>query len=498
MRIARLDSETDFEGWRGHARALLCDGVPPEGVTWQVGAAQDSLFAILDAPAPPRDPAYRPRVSKRFLADAKLALCHRDATRFDLLYRLIHRLQDTPDLLSNALDDDVIRLNAMIKAVSRDRHKMRAFVRFRAVKGVADTFVAWFEPEHRIVEENAPFFVRRFANMNWSILTPERSAHYNRAALHFGPGTSQAEAPDGDALEDLWRAYYGAIFNPARLKVKAMSAEMPKKYWKNLPEADLIAPLIADAQKAEAGMVAAAPTSPKHLADYAFAEPTLRPGDTLAALRREAAGCALCDHACHATQTVFGEGPLDARLMVVGEQPGDREDIEGRPFIGPAGALFEAALAEAGLSRDDLYLTNAVKHFRFTPKGKTRLHQSPKIGHIDQCRWWLKAERTLIKPRVTLAMGATAIRALAGRAIPVGEARDTGFDCFDGRAGLATLHPASILRQADETVAATMRETLVADLKRARMMAMQDQSLSGQNTPSPDRPHWNHALQPSS
>jgi len=470
MRIARLDSETDFEGWRGHARALLCDRIRPEDVTWQVGASQDSLFAILDAPAPPRDPNYKPRVSKRFLADAKLALCHRDPGRFDLLYRLIHRMQDAPDILSNAIDDDVIRLAALTKAVSRDRHKMRAFVRFRAVKGEADTFVAWFEPEHRIVEENAPFFMRRFANMKWSILTPDRSAHYDRRDLHFGPGAAQADAPDGDALEDLWRTYYGAIFNPARLKVQAMESEMPRKYWKNLPEADLIAPLIAEARKLEDTMVEAAPTPPKRLADYAFAEPDLPPGDTLAALRREAAGCALCDHACHATQTVFGEGPLDAPLMVVGEQPGDREDIAGRPFIGPAGEVFDAALAEAGLSRDDLYITNAVKHFRFTPRGKQRIHQSPKVSHIDNCRWWLKAERKLVKPKVTLAMGATAIRALAGRAIPVGEAREAGFDCFDGRAGLATVHPAAILRQVDEAEGAALHETLVADLRRARAM----------------------------
>jgi len=467
MRTARLESETDFEGWRGHARALLCDGVPPEDVTWQVGAAQDSLFALLDAPSPPRDPAYRPKVSKRFLADAKLALCHRDVERFGLLYRLLYRMQDQPDLMSNAVDDDVIRLNALVKSVGRDKHKMRAFVRFRAVKGEAETFVAWFEPEHRIVEENAPFFMRRFANMAWSILTPDRSAHYDRSELRFGPGATEAQAPEGDALEDLWRTYYGAIFNPARLKIKAMGAEMPRKYWKNLPEAELIAPLVAQARKAETAMVDAAPTPPKRLADYAFAEPDLPPDNTLAALRREAAGCALCDHACHATQTVFGEGPPDARIMIVGEQPGDHEDIAGRPFTGPAGAVFDAALEEAGLPRGDLYITNAVKHFRFTPKGKTRLHQPPKIAHIDQCRWWLKAERRLVKPLVTLAMGATAIRALAGRAIPVGEARETGFDCFDGRAGLASVHPAAILRQRDPAEAARMHAMLVADLRRA-------------------------------
>jgi DNA polymerase len=243
---------------------------------------------------------------------------------------------------------------------------------------------------------------------------------------------------------------------------------MPKKYWKNLPEAGLIAPLIADARKATAGMVEAAPTEPKRLATYAYPEPDLPPGDALADLRRKASACALCDHACHATQTVFGEGPVDATLMVVGEQPGDLEDIAGRPFVGPAGTLFDEALEEAGLSREAIYVTNAVKHFRFTPKGKKRIHQSPKVSHIDHCRWWLKAERRLVKPRVTLAMGASAIRALAGRAIPVGEARESGFDCFDGRPGIATVHPAAILRQSGEAGADTLRATLVADLRTAK------------------------------
>jgi DNA polymerase len=471
MRIARLDSETDFDGWRRHARNLLCERVRPEDITWQVGAAQDSLFALLDAPATIPDHTLKPRVPKQFLADAKLALCHRDEERFGLLYRLLYRMQDRADLLSNAVDDDVMRLNALVKSVSRDRHKMRAFVRFRAVKDENETYIAWFEPEHRIVEENAPFFVRRFTNMTWSILTPECSAHWDRKALRFGPGAAREDAPDADALEDLWRTYFAAIFNPARLKVKAMTSEMPKKYWKNLPEAELIAPMIAEAQKTTAGMIEAAPTTPKRLADYAFSGPDTAPGDVLAEMRGKAAKCDLCDHACHATQTVFGEGPLDAALMVVGEQPGDLEDIAGRPFVGPAGQLFDEALAEVGLSREALYVTNAVKHFRFTPKGKKRIHRSPKIGHIDHCRWWLKAERQLIKPRVTLAMGATAIRALAGKTIPVGVARETGFDCFDGRPGIATVHPAAILRQSGAAEADALRASLITDLRRAKEWA---------------------------
>ncbi len=271
MRVVRLEHETDFDGWRGQARSLLVDGIPPQDVAWQVGTAQADLFGALERPLDPREPSRRLRVPKQFLSDAKLAICNRDRGRFDLLYRLLWRIQQTPELLANSVDDDVYQFEKLIKSVRRDRHKMRAFVRFRAVKGETDTYVAWFEPEHRIVEENAAFFVRRFANMRWSILTPECSAHWNRETLAFGPGAKRADAPDSDALEEMWRGYYAAIFNPARLKVKAMTSEMPKKYWKNLPEAELIKPLMASAHRVETGMIDAEATPAKRRANYEFA-----------------------------------------------------------------------------------------------------------------------------------------------------------------------------------------------------------------------------------
>ena len=184
-------------------------------------------------------------------------------------------------------------------------------------------------------------------------------------------------------------------------------------------------------------------------------------------LRQEAATCARCDHACHATQTVFGEGPADAKLMIVGEQPGDLEDIAGRPFVGPAGAIFDQALEEVGLSREKIYLTNAVKHFRFTPKGKKRLHQSPRVSHIDHCRWWLDAERQLIRPRLTLALGAIAIRALSHKPLKVEDARLGEFTCFDGGKALASFHPAAILRQKSLQDKNDAFQSLVSDLRRA-------------------------------
>ena len=152
-------------------------------------------------------------------------------------------------MLAIAVDPDVHLLTQMEKAVRRDVHKMRAFVRFRTVTAEdgETCYVAWFEPEHHIVEANAPFFTDRFASMRWSILTPDRCVHWDGSAIHFTPGLTRAEAPDTDAVEPLWRQYYANIFNPARVKIHAMQKEMPKRYWKNLPEAELIPSLLRQA-----------------------------------------------------------------------------------------------------------------------------------------------------------------------------------------------------------------------------------------------------------
>lgn len=169
-----------------------------------------------------------------------------------MLYRLLWRLTKgrEPHLLAVATDPDVRKVQSLCKAVYRDVHKMHAFVRFRLVGKDSQTgreqFVAWFEPEHRITRLAAPFFQKRFAGMDWSILTPYASAHWDGERLQFTDGVTRESAPDGDQLDELWRTYYRSIFNPARVKIRAMQSEMPKKYWNNLPEAPLISGLIAE------------------------------------------------------------------------------------------------------------------------------------------------------------------------------------------------------------------------------------------------------------
>src|SRR6201996_9163051 len=289
-----LQNETDFDGWRQAARALVLDGVTPEDVMWSLNG-EEELFTSNERPSQTPSSTETFSVSARFVELAKIAILHRDRERFALLYRLLWRLHRRHDLLEIAIDPDVSRLNAMAKAVRRDEHKMHAFVRFREIGRERDAhFVAWFEPEHHIVELAAPFFARRFADVPWSILTPELCAHWDGFAVSFTPGVSKAEAPTSDRLEETWRRYYATIFNPARLKVNAMRNEMPKKYWRNLPEASMIKPLITGAARATDAMIAKAATEP-HKAQMRLEEPmknkTLGPTDELETLHEEAAGC---------------------------------------------------------------------------------------------------------------------------------------------------------------------------------------------------------------
>ena len=329
-----LDNETDFDGWRQAARSLTLGGVTPAEVTWSVkGDAELFAPAATALPASELDETFT--VSAKFVDMAKIAILHRDRERFAILYRLLWRLRGHHDLLDIATDPDVARVSAMAKAVRRDEHKMHAFVRFREVGRERDArYIAWFEPEHHIVELAAPFFARRFADMPWSILTPDLCAHWDGLAVAFTPGVAKSEAPTSDRLEETWRRYYATIFNPARLKVKAMQTEMPRKYWRNLPEASMIKHLITGAARATQAMIATAPTEPHKPQRQEEPMPRKPAANGLEALREEAAACRACPLWKDATQTVFGEGPQTARIMLVGEQPGDKEDLAGKPFVG--------------------------------------------------------------------------------------------------------------------------------------------------------------------
>ena len=389
---------------------------------------------------PPED-AKPVRANRRFITLARNAILHSDPERFALLYRLLWRLQAHPRIMEDKADTDVRRIEELDKNVRRDSHKMHAFVRFRRVEvpgedgeEPADHYVAWFEPDHHIVRANAGFFMRRFANMRWSILTPRGSLHWDGETMSEGPPAERSDAPQGDPTEDLWRSYYASIFNPARLKIGAMLKEMPKKYWKNMPEAALIPELVAGAQQRESAMV-----------EKGMLQFDERP-DTLEAIDKAIHACRKCPIGELDNHAVMGEGPRDAALMIVGEQPGDQEDQTGRPFVGPAGQLLNVHLDKAGIDRGAAYVTNAVKHFKYTQRGKRRVHQSPGAKEIDTCRWWIEGEREIVKPRLVLAMGASAARSMLGKTVSISKVRGEPIALEDGSELWVTAHPSYLLR----------------------------------------------------
>ncbi len=452
MRVATLTAPDDFDGWRDAARNLAAARVPASEVVWQVGETPADLFgdeAVLETHAPPL------RVPRPFVDLARTVLLHADPQRFALLYTLLTRVLAQPKVIDDRADPLIRKLDEMAKSVRRDIHKMRAFVRFREIEAEGDTrYVAWFEPEHHIVRENARFFVNRFTAMHWSILTPEVSVHWDGDTLTEGPGATKADAPEGDPIEDVWKTYYASIFNPARLKVGAMLKEMPKKYWKNMPETALVGELIAGARAREVAMIEKGRSAVGGNIEAAWA-----------ALREEARACTRCDLYKPATQTVFGEGPVDARMMFVGEQPGDNEDLAGQPFVGPAGQVFDRAIGEAGIDRATVYVTNAVKHFKFEPRGKRRIHAKPDAGEIDACRWWIDQERALVKPQVTVALGATAARSLLGKVVTISKTRGSPIALPDGGEAWVTVHPSYLLRLPDKAQAADEYARFVEDLR---------------------------------
>ena len=474
MRVVTLPTPDDFDAWRDAARPLAAAAVPPDDVVWQVGTAPTDLFAGQSSAEAPLPTGTGFTVPRPFIDLARDVVLVSDPERFALLYTALTRLRREPKLIEDHADPLVRRLERLAKEVRRDIHKMRAFLRFRELTDEAGSrYVAWFEPEHHIVRANASFFVNRFASMRWSILTPEVSLHWDGKALSEGPGATKADAPEGDPTEAVWKTYYASIFNPARVKIGAMLKEMPRKYWKNMPETALVPQLIAGAQGREAGMIKASREA--GMIELARQEVGGNSRVAWEALRDEAAHCTRCHLYKHATQTVFGEGPVDARLMFVGEQPGDQEDLAGHPFVGPAGQVFNRALETAGIERDTVYVTNAVKHFKFEQRGKRRIHAKPGAGEIEACRWWIEQEQMILRPPVSVALGATAARSLFGRAVTIGKERGRPLPLASANGGfggqaLITVHPSYLLRLQDKSQVEDEFNRFVEDLKLANAL----------------------------
>jgi DNA polymerase len=489
--MPQVGAPEDFGSFRALARGLLAAGVQPADVTW-AHARHGSLF---DEPEVAADStAPMPPVPRELVAVLEAAACYRFDARWALMYRVLWRtLHGHRALVRDGADADVASLQKMAAAVRHDCHRMHAYVRFRAVADddpatgeTRERYVAWYEPEHLILDRAAPFFRNRFANLRWLIATPDGAIGWDPdlRQLRREPPPAPESLPASDDRESLWCTYFVHVFNAARTNPEATRRHLPKRWWRNLPEGREIERLLDDGHVARERLLAAEvvaddaglrvrpehrPAIRTHGDDVAGAGDALDAPDASPpgpATRAALDACRRCGLWQHATQPVAGEGPPDARVMLVGEQPGDEEDLRGRPFVGPAGAVLDAALRAAGLERARLYVTNAVKHFAWEPRGRRRLHRRPLPQEVAACSGWLRAELQDARPQVVVALGATALQALTGWTGSVRDARAEHLRLPSGAAVVATWHPSAILRAPPEA-SERMRRELVADLARA-------------------------------
>ena len=447
-----------FEGWRLEARKFISQGIYPADIHWNQEML--SLFSMDVAQESPALKKLSLAVPKEFIELAKNVSYARDEDRWDLLYRILYRLtKENPNLLKIAVDSDIRKASLLRKSVGHDIHKMHAFVRFKksVVDGV-EMYLAWHRPEHLIVKPGTPFFARRFGDRPWSIFTPDESAHWDLKTLTFGPGMEQNDFHATDDWDEVWKTYYKSIFNPARIKIKMMKSEMAPKYWSSMPETSLIQDLIREAPKQLQKMAANQNRAAEVAANLTWPQ-----------LRSEALKCKACPLHTSATQTVFGTGPENATIMIVGEQPGDQEDIAGAPFIGPAGEVLNEALVKAGIAHENIYLTNAVKHFKWVSRGKLRLHQKPAGSEMHACKPWLEAEIALVKPKVIIALGTTAATAIIGKLPKISEERGQIISNLKiAPAVIISWHPSAILRSTSPDEAQERKDQLAADLQLAK------------------------------
>ena len=467
---------SSFAEWRTAARSLLAQGVAPHAVDWAAPGDTD-LFGgdVLQPAAPVQAPGAALRISSGLMTLLEAAACFRAPDRWALLYRILWRSQHGDATAMSAADADGARLHAMAKAVRREAHKMHAFLRFRERDAAAGEprFIAWFEPAHYVLADAAGHFAKRMGRASWLIVTPDGTAASDGTTVRFGPAPAgrPAEVDFDDQGEALWLAYYRSIYNPSRLNTGAMEMHMPVRYWKNLPEGRLIPGLISAAGTGGRRIGQAEDVGARRGTQVRVDAAQAMPARALPSALSQCRNCALWRNA---TQAVAGAGPAQAALMLVGEQPGDQEDLSGVPFAGPAGKVLDRALQETGIDRKAAYLTNAVKHFKWEPRGKRRIHKTPAQQEVDACNPWLRQELAAVGPTVVIAVGSTALRALTGR-------RDLSLSSVqgqvlevDGRLIVPTWHPSYVLRLPGQQEQETAFRAMLAALRTAKELLAQN------------------------
>lgn len=454
-----------FDAWRAAARELIARGVPPADVAWQSQPSDGDLFS--STPEATGTGAPPLRLPRQLVELLESAACFNVHDRWAFLYQVLWRWQlGQHDVMSPA-DADGARLHAMVKAVRREEHDMHAYVRFRerAESDGAPRFVAWFEPMHEVLPQVARHFARRMGSASWMIATPGASMLWDGATLHAGPALLRGAADIDDAGEALWLTYYRSIFNPARVNADLLHSHIPSRFWKNLPEGAIVPAMLSGAANGERRTGQTASVGQRQGA--AMIPISAERAQPVRATATTLDQCRCCELWQHATQAVPGTGPHTARIMLVGEQPGDQEDLAGLPFVGPAGALLDQAMQEAGLRRDSIYLTNAVKHFKWEPRGKRRLHKTPAQREILACHGWLEEEIQRVKPQVIVTLGSTALKSiLQDGAAAMTPLIGTSVQ-HDGRWVVTVYHPSYVLRAPDEESRRQAYRVIVEGLRQA-------------------------------
>lgn len=427
MRHVALKHEADWQGWRQATRALVQARIEPNEIEWSVGGTPE--------PLPEADGTFH--VPRALVALAESAIQARNPDRFGLLYGLVWRCNQGEKLLEDGGDPDLALVRRLALAVRSDAHRMRTNIRFMPVDG--GRFLGWFEPLHFVLAANASLMARRFPDLAFSMATPDGMAHVDHGTVRLGPGVRHPD--DDDALRAWWDRHGAAALAEAEPTDGLPAAEAVDEAPRP-PDRPPLGPVVLHTQQSPSLVRAAG----------------------------NAAACTRCHLHEPATQTVFGEGPAYAQVMFIGEQPGDQEDVIGRPFVGPAGQIMDRALEEAGIDRRTVYVTNAVKHFKFTPRGRRRIHQTPEAPEIQACAFWLDVERVEIRPRLTVLMGATAARAVLGRTVTISRERGRPIKLEDGQTVFVTVHPSFLLRVPDPAAKAREYAAFVRDLQAVRAL----------------------------
>ena len=514
--MKRISIEPSFAAWRRAARELLRQGVEPGLIEWlevegaaaggggsealrderfpavaAAGATSAATAADTPSKASTNSPSASdtslaaptltaPAIPRDLLARLKTAACFRAPDRWALLYRILWRWTHGERHVLDLADADGAQLAQRIQSVEGETEALVVFTLFRRrdpSMGLPE-FVGWYEPHHDLLERAAARFARRMGDSTWMLATPQGAAFWNGMLLRIGrPATEESEqaahalppdvmageATTSEPTETLWLAYYARVFN-------AGTAPVPLRYWRTPPAGPPLPARLARERSRLGAQSAAVAVPEMPPVEYSALTPPLRePTGPLAACRR----CALWRNA---QQAVAGAGPAHATIMAVGEQPGEHENQHGEPFTGPAGQLLDTVLARAGLERTALYLTYAVKHYKWEVLDQQRVHRTPARREVEACQYWLEQELTQIAPRVVVTLGATALKALTGAHVSLSEYLGQTI-AHRGRLIVPTWHPSYALRTAD----ARLREDIVGSIVTAFSRAAALAATSGQS-----------------